>query len=172
MTDKVDIDLVSLQRIKAGDKNAFNEIFTRHEKPTFHLIKLIVGNDTDAEDIMMETFTKAYLKIGTFIPDNLFKTWLAKIATNTALDFIRCRTRRKTIDDIDLLINTIENQDPNQLQKIISGETRLSIREAINCLQPNYKQAIIRQINGYGNQSNLFRAYLFRARKQLKKLIA
>ena len=172
MTDKVDIDLVSLQKIKAGDKNAFNEIFTRHEMPTFYLIKSIVGNHLDAEDLTIETFTKAYLKIDTFIPNYLFKTWLSRIATNTALDFVRYRNRRETPTDIDVLINTIENEDANQLQKMISGENRDSIREAINSLDPKYKQAIIRQIYGYGNRSNLLRAYLFRARKQLKKLIA
>lgn len=173
MTAKPDIDLIPLQKIRAGDNDAFNEIFTRYEKTIFNLIRSIVGNYHDSEDLTMETFTKVYLKIRTFIPNFLFKTWLITIATNTALDFIRAKKRRQAIiKDIDVLIPFIENKDPDPWQEMVSKESMIFIRKAIKCLPENDRQAIIREIHNFVPRDVMNRARLFRARKQLKKLIA
>ncbi len=79
------IDLATQQ----GDESAFAELMDRYKKPVYHMILKMVRNVDDAEDLTIEAFAKAFRNLKRFKKDYTFSTWLFRIATNNAIDFIR-----------------------------------------------------------------------------------
>ncbi|MFY0598847.1 MAG: sigma-70 family RNA polymerase sigma factor [Cyclobacteriaceae bacterium] len=72
-----------------GDESAFAELMSRYKKPVYHMILKMVRNVDDAEDLTIEAFAKAFKNLARFKKDYTFSTWLFRIATNNAIDFIR-----------------------------------------------------------------------------------
>lgn len=79
------IDRATLQ----NDESAFAELMSRYKKPVYHMILKMVRNVDDAEDLTIEAFAKAFKNLARFKKDYTFSTWLFRIATNNAIDFIR-----------------------------------------------------------------------------------
>jgi len=79
------IDEATLQ----GDESAFPKLMERYKKPVYHMILKMVRNVDDAEDLTIEAFAKAFKNLKRFKKDYTFSTWLFRIATNNAIDFIR-----------------------------------------------------------------------------------
>lgn len=72
-----------------GDESAFAKLMERYKKPVYHMILKMVRNVDDAEDLTIEAFAKAFKNLERFKKDYTFSTWLFRIATNNAIDFIR-----------------------------------------------------------------------------------
>ncbi len=72
-----------------GDESAFAKLMDRYKKPVYHMILKMVRNVDDAEDLTIEAFAKAFKNLKRFKKDYTFSTWLFRIATNNAIDFIR-----------------------------------------------------------------------------------
>lgn len=72
-----------------GDQSAFAELMSRYKKPVYHMVLKMVRNVDDAEDLTIEAFAKAFKNLARFKKDYTFSTWLFRIATNNAIDFIR-----------------------------------------------------------------------------------
>ncbi len=72
-----------------SDEKAFAELMERYKKPVYHMILKMVRNVDDAEDLTIEAFAKAFKNLHKFKKDFTFSTWLFRIATNNAIDFIR-----------------------------------------------------------------------------------
>ena len=87
-----------------GDEKAYRELFSRYRESVFFMILKMVNNRTDAEDLTFEAFEKAFANLACYSPQYAFSTWLFKIASNNAIDFIR-RKKNLTIsldkDDSD-----------------------------------------------------------------------
>src|SRR6266851_8555355 len=75
---------VLLARAREGDLAAFNELVQRYQRKIFRLAKHITQNDEDAEDVLQETFLKAYEHLGGFQGNSKFYTWIVRIAVNEA----------------------------------------------------------------------------------------
>lgn len=84
-------DRAAVLRAKAGDRDAFREIVEAHSRNVFALAYRMTGNEGDAEDVVQETFLKAYRGIGGFQGDSQVSTWLHRIAANCAVDLLRRR---------------------------------------------------------------------------------
>jgi RNA polymerase sigma-70 factor (ECF subfamily) len=82
-------------RAAAGDEHAFEEIVARYQARVFRLAWRLTGNDSDAKDVLQETFLRAYRGLGSFQGRSRFGTWLYRIATNAALTHRRTRSRRR-----------------------------------------------------------------------------
>lgn len=78
-------------RAKAGDRDAFREIVESHARNVFALAYRMTGNEQDAEDVVQETFLKAYRGLGRFRGASEVSTWLHRIAANCAVDLLRRR---------------------------------------------------------------------------------
>lgn len=78
-------------RAKAGDRDAFREIVEAHARQVFALAYRMTGNEQDAEDVVQETFLKAYRGLGRFRGASEVSTWLHRIAANCAVDLLRRR---------------------------------------------------------------------------------
>jgi RNA polymerase sigma factor (sigma-70 family) len=72
-----------------GDQAAYAMLMSRYKKPVYHMVLKMVRNVDDAEDLTIEAFSKAFKNLDRFKKDYTFSTWLFRIATNNAIDFIR-----------------------------------------------------------------------------------
>src|SRR5258706_4243277 len=89
--DGSDVSLVA--RARDGDDDAFRELVARHGRNVFRLSYRLTGNEEDAEDVVQESFLKAYRSLPRFEGKSEFGSWLYRITTNCALDAIRRRER-------------------------------------------------------------------------------
>ena len=85
------IDRAAVLRAKAGDRDAFREIVETHSRHVFALAFRMTGNEEDAEDVVQETFLKAYRGMARFEGTSEVSTWLHRIAANCAVDLLRRR---------------------------------------------------------------------------------
>ena len=90
-----ELDLVT--RARGGELDAFNDLVRRYERKIYRLAKNITQNDEDAEDVLQETFLKAYEHLGDFQGNSKFYTWLVRIAVNEALMKLRKRKSDRTV---------------------------------------------------------------------------
>ncbi len=88
-SQKAQEDFLLVNSAKEGDHTAFNKLYSRYQKPVYHMILKMVKDPCEAEDRTSEAFAKAFDKIQKFNPDYTFSTWLFRIATNNAIDWIR-----------------------------------------------------------------------------------
>lgn len=93
-----------MERCRRGELGAFEEIYRAHSVKLFGLIRRMVGNQTDAEDLLQEVFLSAHRKLDGFRGDSALGTWLYRLATNHCLDYLRSRAAKagqltETIDD-------------------------------------------------------------------------
>jgi RNA polymerase sigma-70 factor (ECF subfamily) len=87
-------DTVAVAQARAGDSGAFRILVERHSRNLFRLAYRMTGHEQDAEDIVQETFLRAYRQLAKFDDRASFGTWLYRIAANCSLDLIRARKRR------------------------------------------------------------------------------
>jgi len=88
---KTDDQLVA--DLKRGDPSAFTELVNRHQAKVYQLALKLTRNETDAEDVLQETFLRVYNRIGTFRGEAAFTSWLYRIAANAS--FAKLGERRK-----------------------------------------------------------------------------
>ena len=83
-----------LARARQGDSDAFRAIVERHSRSVFRLAFRMTGNEHDAEDVVQESFLRAYRQLGRFESRANFGTWLYRITANCAVDLMRARQAR------------------------------------------------------------------------------
>jgi RNA polymerase sigma-70 factor, ECF subfamily len=88
-------DSAAVARARAGDREAFRTLVDRHSRNVFRLAFRMTGNEEDAEDVVQETFLKAYRSLPRFAGRSEFSTWLHRIAANCAVDLLRRRLPRE-----------------------------------------------------------------------------
>src|ERR1700690_1152875 len=86
-------DAEAIAQIRAGDADAFRVLVERHSRSVFRLAFRMTGNEHDAEDLVQETFLRAFRQIRKYDGRASFGTWLYRIASNCSLDLIRSRKR-------------------------------------------------------------------------------
>jgi RNA polymerase sigma-70 factor (ECF subfamily) len=86
-------DAEIVARVRGGDTDAFRLLVDAHARSIFRLAYRMLGNEADAEDVVQETFLKAYRQIDRFEARSNFGTWLYRIGINCALDVLRARPR-------------------------------------------------------------------------------
>lgn len=168
-----------------GDQKAYEALLVRHNKAIFHVVLKIVRNKEEAQDLVQETFMKAFNALASYRSEYRFSTWLYKIAANCAIDFVR----KKRIEalSLDKPIETKDGQvefevpdtswDPEQ--DLVRKQKLKSIDEAIDSLPAKYREVIIyrhRDDKPYEEIAGILRvpvgtvkARIFRARELLKK---
>lgn len=92
-------DFELVEAAKGGDEAAYSEIMVRYRESIYFLIFKMVRNESDAEDLAIETFEKAFNKLEQYTPQYAFSTWLFRIATNHCIDFIRKKKIQTTSID-------------------------------------------------------------------------
>ena len=87
-------DAAAVARAQAGDKDGFRSLVERHSRSVFRLAYRLTGNEHDADDVVQETFLRAYKQLDHFESRASFGTWVYRIAANCSLDLIRSRKRQ------------------------------------------------------------------------------
>src|SRR6188508_540420 len=83
-----------LDRARQGDSEAFQALVERHSRTVFLLAYRMTGNEQDAEDVVQESFLRAYRQLGRFEARANFGTWLYRIVANCAVDMLRAKRSR------------------------------------------------------------------------------
>jgi RNA polymerase sigma-70 factor (ECF subfamily) len=92
-------DAAAVALARDGDSDAFRTLVERHSRAVYRLAHRMTGTAQDAEDVVQETFLKAYRQLGRFESRANFSTWLHRIAVNCSIDLIRSRPHRETGHD-------------------------------------------------------------------------
>ena len=131
-TPKDDLELVARLREPSTCREAFGDVIKRYSEPLYWQIRRMVNNHDDANDLLQNTFMKAWGSIEHFRGDAKLSTWLYKIAINESITFLERERKRQNIsldDEESFLINTIEADE------FIDGdELALLLRKAIATL--------------------------------------
>src|SRR5215468_349763 len=129
----------ALTRARRGDSEAFRELVERHSRSVFRLAFRMTGNEQDAEDVVQESFLRAYRQLGRFESRANFGTWLYRITANCAVDLMRAKqarhdqSRRESLDEAEAL-PAADLPGPERLAQ--SAEIRQRVEEALGLLSP------------------------------------
>jgi RNA polymerase sigma-70 factor (ECF subfamily) len=88
-----DEDEALVERFKAGDPHAFDDLVRKYQRPLFYLARRYVKDDDEAKDLAQRAFVKAFQGVSRLRGAGAFKTWLYKIVSNLALNHIRDHAR-------------------------------------------------------------------------------
>lgn len=102
MTSRMEwTDEAAAAETRKGNTNAFRMLVERHSRAVFRLAYRMTGNQQDAEDMVQETFLRAYKQIGQFDGRSTVSTWLYRICSNCSLDLIRSRKSLEKKRDLE-----------------------------------------------------------------------
>ncbi len=133
-----DSDSVAVARVKAGDGDAYRALVDRHSRGVFRLAYRMTGNEQDAEDIVQETFLRAYKQLHRYESRASFGTWLYRIAANCSLDLARSRGRRP---QVELLESPSGDPGPDRL--LAGEEVRRKLTETLDELSGQERAAFV-----------------------------
>jgi RNA polymerase sigma-70 factor, ECF subfamily len=176
-------DAATVALARDGNSEAFRELVERHSRAVYRLAHRMTGSPSDAEDVVQETFLKAYRQLGRFESRANFSTWLHRIAVNCSIDLIRSRPHREAAHDAADLeeIGTPGTQDPSQRtpeRLMLSTEVQDRINEAMTTLSQRERAAfVLRHFEGHsiedisrslGLKANATKHSIFRAVRKMR----
>ncbi len=147
-------DRSAVARVCDGDADAFQSLVERHSRYVFHVAYRLTGSSQDAEDVVQETFLKAYRQLSRFEARADFRTWLHRIAVNCSIDFIRARRSREIGQDIADLEDAASadasvGAAPSPDRLALSTQIDERIREALDSLTAMERAAFtLRHVEG------------------------
>ncbi len=147
ISEKARNDLGLVELAKNGSEKAFASLMNRYRDSIYFMLLKMVNNTSDAEDLTIEAFGKAFRNLESFTPDFAFSTWLFKIATNNCIDFIRKKQVSPTPidqlqDDMDNLTVNIQSDLPDPEESLINDQKLAVLRNIVNQLKPRYRKLI------------------------------
>jgi RNA polymerase sigma-70 factor (ECF subfamily) len=182
-------DLAVVTKARSGDADAFRVLVERHSRPLFRLAFRMTGNQHDAEDVVQESFLRAWRQLGKFDERASFGTWLYRIATNCSLDVMRSRKRRSKqeagpeagVSEMEDPVLSLPSGDPTPERLAMSGQVRECVAEAMNELSASERTAfVLRHFEGMriedisrvlGCQPGAAKHSVFRAVQKLRRTL-
>lgn len=188
LSEKATKDYELVEAAKKGDQSAYTAIMVRYREPIYYLVLKMIRNESDAEDISIEAFEKAFKKLDQYTPQFAFSTWLFRIATNHCIDFIRKKKIRTTsIDEV------VDDGESSSMKIQIEGHTKDPeesyieqqkidlMREYVDKLDEPYRTLVTLRyfkewsyeeiVNDQGIPLGTVKAQLFRSRALLSDLM-
>ncbi len=180
-----DNDTEVIEQALKGDQHAYRILAERHRPAVFHIVYKIVRDKETANDLVQETFMKAFTSLATYRSEYRFSTWLYKIAANCSIDHLR-KKRIQVLSlegqmDHEFEGRTIDVPDYSYHPErdLVRKQQRFSIEEAIDSLPKKYREVIVyrhKDDKSYEEIADLLdipigtvKARIFRARELLKK---
>jgi RNA polymerase sigma-70 factor (ECF subfamily) len=141
-----DVDLVIAAR--SGDQKAFAQLMKRYKDAIYFMLLKMVNNKTDAEDLAIEAFGKAFSNIHQYEPQFAFSTWLFRIASNNAIDHMR-KKKAVTVPLEPIVGNdksigieynyNIRTDSDTPEESFIKEQNAKLLRKAVSSLKPRYR---------------------------------
>jgi len=175
-----------VEQAKRGDTSAFGELVNRYERNIYRLARHITQNEDDAEDVLQETFLKAFANLDQFQGHSKFYTWLVRIAVNESLMKLRRRKADRSVS-LDEPVETGEDSMPREIaaweenpeQKYGRAEMNAILSRAIDSLSPGFRTVfLLRDVEGFSTEETAsalklsipaVKSRLLRARLQLRE---
>jgi len=150
-------------RARAKDFGAFEQLLDRYEDKIFRLAYRFVRNETEAKEILQDTFLSIWRKLDTFKGDAQFGNWLYRVAANTALMRLRAQRRHPEVSTEELPVGYLDNygqippagenwarRPDDELQ---SDELRRHIQSAVDVLPEIYRTVfLLRDVEGLSTE--------------------
>ena len=185
-TSQIPDETAVLLQAREGDAKAFSELVRRYEGKIFRLAMHITQNREDAEDVLQETFLKAYEHLDQFQGNSKFYTWIVRIAVNQALMKLRRRKTDKSVslDETidtgeDTMVREIAAWDEDPEQRFSRDELGGILDTAVQSLEPPYRSVFtLRDIDELSTEETAealglsvpaVKSRLLRARLQLRE---
>lgn len=171
-------------RAAAGDDDAFRVLVDRHGRMVFNLAYRITGERTSAEDVVQETFLRAYRALHRFDGRATFATWLHRIATNAAVDVTRHRRVRREVayETEGGAPDPAPSAEPGPERVAASADLRRALFAAMDTLTPVERLAfVLRHYEGrttaeiagqLGLRDSASRQAVFRAVRKLRQVLS
>src|SRR5919112_337921 len=139
-----------VDRARHGDAAAFTELVEKYERKIYRLAKHITQHDEDAEDVLQESFMKAYSNLDSFQGQSKFYTWLVRIAVNEALMKLRKRKSDRTVSldephetEEDTVTREIAVWEDDPEKKYSREELREILARAVDSLKPGFRTVFV-----------------------------
>lgn len=186
LSEKAQYDYELVLQAMDGEQKAYGELLSRYRDAIYYMLLKMVNNPSDAEDLTIEAFGKAFKNIKQYTPNYAFSTWLFKIATNNCIDFIRKKKLNNvSIDQSshneDSAPMTIPAEGPDPEENLISQQKVVLLRSVVAKLKPRYRKLIeLRYFYEYSYEEisaelelpiGTVKAQLFRARELLYNVL-
>jgi RNA polymerase sigma-70 factor (ECF subfamily) len=143
----------AVRRVLDGDRDAFRVIVGLHSRSIFKLAFRIMGNESDADDVVQETFLRAYTKLGDFQWQASLRTWLCRIASNYCMDLHAKRKQEATIavsdEGFDAVVLDHFSAPPDPERLAMSREAGRTVETAMADLTAKERAAfVMRHMHG------------------------
>jgi RNA polymerase sigma factor (sigma-70 family) len=147
LSDKAKGDLLLVEEARRGNEKAFASLMNRYRDSIYFMLLKMVNNASDAEDLTIEAFGKAFRNLDSYTPKFAFSTWLFKIATNNCVDFIRKKQVSPTPldhlqDSLDNVTVNIQSDLPDPEESLIYHQKIAALKDIVSQLKPRYKSLI------------------------------
>ncbi len=134
-----------IDKAKKGDQVAFTYLLDHYWNEVYGFMLKRTENETDAEDIAIETFSKAFDKIATYNPEFQFNTWLIAIAKNVHIDLLRKKKSSHFVeitDEEDQQAYNVADSSPSAEDELITEQNLSRLLQFIKELKPHYQEVI------------------------------
>lgn len=134
-----------IEKAKMGDQIAFTFLLDHYWNEVYGFMLKRTENETDAEDISIETFSKAFDKISTYNPEFQFNTWLIAIAKNVHIDLLRKKKSSLFVeitDEEDNQAYNVADSSPTAEDDLITEQNLSQLLQYIKELKPHYQEVI------------------------------
>lgn len=187
-SEKAKEDYELVLAAKDGDQKAYAELLGRYRDAIYFMILKMINNKSDAEDLTIEAFGKAFKNIQQYSSDYAFSTWLFKIASNNCIDYLRKNkiSSYQTITPSDEISRSDNDSEPtitlssdslDPEESMIKNQKAILMRTVVEKLKPRYRKLIeLRYFNEFSYEEiaqelelpiGTVKAQLFRARELL-----
>ncbi len=176
-----------VERVQAGDKQAFNLLVLKYQHKIAGLVSRFIHDADEVQDVTQEAFIKAYKALANFRGDSQFYTWLYRIAINTAKNYLVARKRRPPGSDVDVAdamhfddaVLLKDNATPER--NIMTEQLQEVVNSSIKELPEDLRSALtLREFDGLSYEEiadvmncpvGTVRSRIFRAREAIDKEI-
>jgi RNA polymerase sigma-70 factor, ECF subfamily len=142
-------DATFVTKARSGDADAFRVLVERHSRALFRVAFRMTGNQQDAEDVVQESFLRAFKQLAKFDERASFGTWLYRIAANCSLDMMRARKRRSehvmsgNEEGAEEVVLSLPSPDPTPERMTLSSEVRQRVLAAMEDLSATERTAFV-----------------------------
>ena len=145
----VDGDAQLMLQVRDGDGESFRLLLERHRNPVIGFVYRMVQNRAVAEELGQEVFLRVYRSRGTYEPTARFTTWLFRIATHLALNWLRDGRKERghyQLDDVgdgDSPVREVADRRPSVEQRMVESARLQEVRDAIALLPEKQRAAVL-----------------------------
>ncbi len=170
----------ALERARAGDSDAFGEVFRTWEADVGRLCRRMLGDETAAQEAVGETFLRAGRALESYDPARPFRSWILGIAAHHCIDLVRRRsTEKRLFDDSGADPDDLADRGPSPLAQMVRDEERRALLRAIDHLPSRYRLPLVLRhfaeldyaaiAELLGTSKGQVGTLLFRARRRLRE---